>query len=101
MQESERREVEKPVEPHSQTDEEIGAYLRTQREGRRLTVQTVAAAAELTVRALELIEAGADCLPAERLRDLAPAYQLGVVELFLAAGLLEPEDLAAYQASAT
>jgi transcriptional regulator with XRE-family HTH domain len=72
---------------------DIGAYLKTLRKQKRLTLREAAAKAEMSNAYLSQIESGQRGVPnASMLRRLAMVYDVPVREAFEVAGLLEAAE---------
>lgn len=75
----------------------LGQYLKGARNKLGLSLIEVKAQTGITDSRLSKIENGQLNCPIDELRSLAILYQIPMVNLFLKAGYLIPEDLKAYQ----
>ena len=76
----------------------VGKYLKKIRDERNLSLKDVNKKTGISDSALSHIESGKTVCPApERLKKLAVAYQIDLIDLYLKAGYLDGDDLSDYQ----
>ena len=77
---------------------ELGIFLRNVRNAKNLSLKAVQKATGISDSRLSRIENGDNTSPAPAdLKMLSQLYQIDIIEIFLLAGYLTPEDLSNYQ----
>lgn len=77
---------------------ELGIFLKNVRNEKKLSLKTVQKFTGISDSRLSRIENGDNASPAPAdLKMLSHLYQIDIIEIFLLAGYLTPEDLSNYQ----
>jgi transcriptional regulator with XRE-family HTH domain len=84
--------VEKAIDQIDQAVEDIGAYIRRQREGAEVSLRQLAKVAGISNPYLSQIERGLRKPSAEILAQIATGLRISAEALYVRAGILEPRE---------